>query len=249
MSDQPPEPPDWRPPTADSPPAPDPASRWTPPTGPGQAWAPPVGVDQPGRGYPPGPGYPGHPDQGYRGPYPPPVSKSNRTAIAIVLIVSVVLVGLIVVGGMLLGNSLSGLGGLGERTPLADVEVGQCFDGIKASDFDSDAPQVNVGLLFGVQVLDCAEPHEGELLGRVRWPAERGDEYPGEEEVVIFAEGACAQAFGDYVGVSYHASELSMTYVYPQLRSWREGVRTVECVANPPSGVDRESGSVRDSNR
>jgi hypothetical protein len=142
----------------------------------------------------------------------------------------------------------SNLGNLGTRTPIEDVGVGQCFNGIKNSDF-AGGEQVSPGMLFGVEVVDCAEEHEGELVARVSWPAGRGNEYPGDEEMATYAFNACSDAFGDYVGVSFESSTYEMTYIYPQQRSWTQGTRSIECLVHPPAGTDRHTGTVRDTRR
>ncbi len=171
---------------------------------------------------------------------------SNRTVIIIVLVVVAIVVGLFLVGAYLVGSGRTSFGG---RTPLADVAVGQCFNGIKASDFNSDAPGVSAGMLFGVTVVDCAEPHESELAGRIFWPADRAATYPGDSEMETFAFDSCSTAFRGYVGIPFDSSVLNMTYIYPQLRSWNEGERAVECLIHPPTGSETEAGSARNSRR
>jgi hypothetical protein len=161
--------------------------------------------------------------------------------VVVLLVVLVIIVAAILIG--------SGLGNLGQRTQLADVAVGQCFDGMKASDFTGGDPQVSAGMLFGVTIVDCAEPHEAELAGRVVWAADRGDSYPGDSDIEFFALTECTDVFADYVGLDFQRSVLNMTYIYPQLRSWNEGSRSVECVIHPPPGVEKEAGTARNSNR
>jgi hypothetical protein len=54
--------------------------------------------------------------------------------------------------------------------------------------------------------------------------------YPGPEALASFANGACAQAFQPYVGVSYLDSSLFFTYLLPSARSWEsDDDRTVLC--------------------
>jgi hypothetical protein len=139
-----------------------------------------------------------------------------------------------------------GLGSLGERTPLTEVAVGQCFDGIQASDFSGDAPQLDLAALLGVTLVDCSMSHQGELIGRVFYG---GGTFPGDQQMEAFAVDSCRDAFQDYVGRSFDLSALEMTYFYPQRASWNQGDRAVECIAHPPPGVGKESGSVRDSRR
>lgn len=246
--------PTWRPPDAQGPP--DPRTPRPRPPGEGQVppsaqqplppySQPPVG---PGWAAPPGapagpPGYAYWPHAGQ-----PPAPRSNRTLIIVVsLVIGGLLLALLVLA-YILGSSLSSLAEFGARTPIEQVPIGQCFNGISSTDF-ADNQELSVGLLFGVEVVDCAEEHEGELVGRSAWPAGSPDEFPGDEEVETFAFNECLVAFEAYVGRSYFDSTLELTYTFPRRASWIQGSRGVECIAHPPAGVEKEAGSVRGSDR
>jgi len=249
--------PAWTPPTPPrtpptAPPGPGP---WTPPNAPSGTggWTPPGGptpVSGPGPWAPPGAGpwtpQSGPPGAAYWPPTPAPRNNTNRVVLIVVGVVVVLAILIVALAAVLIG---AGLGNVGQRTPLENVAVGQCFDGIKASDFSGSGPQVSSGMLFGVTVVDCAEPHESELGGRVTWPATRGDAYPGDAAMELFAFNSCTDAFLEYVGLDFQQSLLNMTYIYPQQRSWNEGTRTSECLIHPPAGVDKEAGTARNSNR
>ena len=46
--------------------------------------------------------------------------------------------------------------------------------------------------------------------------------YPGEDVLTTFAQGACAQRYAGYVGVDYLDSSLFFTYLLPSARSWEQ---------------------------
>lgn len=225
--------PTWRPPDERPPDVRplDPPPGSAPPPG----WAPPSGAGSGAVGYPYGP------------PQRPSAGGSKRIVFVIVGLVVAALVGLLVIA-FLVGSSLANLAQLGTRTPIEDVAIGQCFNGIQSTDFQ-DNREVSTGMLFGVEVVDCAQEHEAELIGRTTWPRERGNDFPGDEEVETFAFNECLHIFETYVGRSYFDSRLEMTYTFPRLASWNAGSRGVECIVHPPVGVERAAGTVRGSNR
>lgn len=214
-------------------PAPPPA--WRPPDAQPSAWTQPSAA-------PAGPGRADWPEGGQ------PPRRSNRRAIifigVLLAVLAVALIALVVV----LGSSLGRLGAIGQRTPIDQLAVGQCFDGIRAADFDG-GEQISPGMIFGVEVVDCAEEHEGELIARLPWPGGAGAPYPGDEQVQSVALRSCSDAFASYVGISYDSSRYEMTYTYPQQRSWSDGARNVECIVHPPLGTEQHAGSVRGTER
>jgi hypothetical protein len=111
-----------------------------------------------------------------------------------------------------------------EESSVFSIEPGQCFQA-------PDEPEAQIADLDRV---DCAEPHDHESYAVVpfRPPGEEeaGDEYPGDEALTNFADGACAQEFREYVGVDYLDSELFFTYLAPSPRSWQEDDRSVICL-------------------
>lgn len=54
--------------------------------------------------------------------------------------------------------------------------------------------------------------------------------YPGDDVLSTFAQGACAQRFSSYVGVDYLDSKYYFTYLIPSARSWEQQAdRNVLC--------------------
>lgn len=104
-----------------------------------------------------------------------------------------------------------------------DIEPGQCFAGpkeVKAQIDDLDE-------------VPCDEPHDREAYAVATYQSpegEDGDEYPGEEDLTRFADGACAGEFEGYVGVDFADSKYFFTYLLPSPRSWEDDDREVVCL-------------------
>lgn len=239
MSDDPSQPP-WRQPNP-----PGPQQQWPPqppqgqwqqqgpgPQGPWQQ-PPPQGWQQQPAGWQQQPG--GGP------PYfnqAAPRSRAPLIAGAVVVVIVVVLViGLIAFIG-------SGLGPLLSRTALQDLTVGQCFNGARAP------AESGSGIVLGVDVVACTEPHESELAATLAYPGSGPSiSYPGLETLASYAEGECIQRFAEYVGLSFSASALGMTYIYPLEANWELGDYSIQCVIHPPDGQDQTSESFRNARR
>lgn len=237
-------PPAWTPPAQGS---------WSPP--PQQGWAPPAAPGWSGQSAPPGQpswqagqpyqqGQPAwQPQQGWQPE--PPKRGGNRGGIILVA----VLVGILVVAiGAFIALFGSGLGTLADRTPVADVAVGECFDGVTAGASETDNAAAQLALVLGVIRVDCAEPHDAELIARFGWSTESTD-YPGTTQVEQFSADTCRLRFAEYVGTEFDFSQLEMTYTYPLEPQWAAGNQSFECIALAPIGEDKLTGSVRNSGR
>ena len=103
------------------------------------------------------------------------------------------------------------------------VGIGQCFN----------PPAKPVTDLSDLSSVSCSSPHTQEAYAEPTYVAPAGADssiYPGNDPLVTFAKGACAQAFTGYVGVSYLDSSLFFTYLLPSARSWESGQdRTILC--------------------
>lgn len=156
-----------------------------------------------------------------------------------VVVIGVVLA---VVGGLVyLGSTLAPLAG---RTPLPDLIVGQCFNGGRAPN------GTGTHIVLGVDVVDCSELHESELMATFEYPgASSGVAYPGEANVGDHAEQECILRFADYIGLSFTASSLEMSFLYPLSQNWTVGDYSIQCVVHPPVGQESSTGSYRGSKR
>lgn len=103
------------------------------------------------------------------------------------------------------------------------VVPGQCFA----------APPEITAELSELSQVPCDQPHRREAYAVVPYTAPEGVDasvYPGEATLTSFAQGACAQQFTGYVGVSYQDSAYFFTYLLPSARSWEQGEdRSVTC--------------------
>ena len=108
-------------------------------------------------------------------------------------------------------------------TAVYDIEPGQCFLG----------PEEVKAQIEDLKTVPCDEPHDREAYAVVGYPPAEGetdDEFPGNEELTRFAQGACASEFQTYVGVDYADSDYFFTYLLPSPRSWEDDDRDVLCL-------------------
>jgi hypothetical protein len=125
---------------------------------------------------------------------------------------------------------------------------GQCFQ----------APTKVQAQLSSLQRTPCSSPHTREAYAIVRYTAAgpgaggsastSSDAYPGSDALSTFAQGACAQHFGGYVGVDYLDSSLFFTYLLPSARSWQsDDDRSVICFVTTAGA--KLTGSVKGSKK
>lgn len=112
----------------------------------------------------------------------------------------------------------------GAETPVTDLIVGNCVAGAPFSGEPT-------GEATDALLVDCAGPHDGEVVGLVTHTPGPSDPYPGQEQVAAYAEEQCAIAFEAYVGAPYGESALSMLSLWPTEDSWARGDRESVCVA------------------
>jgi hypothetical protein len=118
----------------------------------------------------------------------------------------------------------------GEQASVFSAEPGQCFL----------APEEVEAQISDLERVDCGEAHDHEAYAVVAYtspdPEADPDEFPGDEALTNFADGACAERFGEYVGVDYLDSDLFFTYLLPSPRSWQEDDRSVLCLVTAAGG-------------
>ncbi len=148
-----------------------------------------------------------------------------------------------------LGTGCGLFGGDAEADDMSvfSVEPGQCFE----------APTEPEAQVSEVQRLDCTDPHDQEAYAVVPYQAlgdaaeeeatTPGDTFPGDDALTQFAQGACAEKFGSYVGISYLDSSLFFTYLLPSPRSWQDEDRSVVCFVSSPG--ERLTDSVKGSKK
>ena len=121
---------------------------------------------------------------------------------------------------------------------VLDLEVGQCIN--------PPGGQDQADLISSVTVVDCAEPHLGEIFSLPQLP---DGAFPGTDAVQGSAEELCTnQDFETYVGVPYQESEIFSSPLVPTEETWAQGDREVACLLVNEEGTET-TGSLRGANR
>jgi hypothetical protein len=167
----------------------------------------------------------------------------------VIAVGALVIGGATLVGAAVVGRALDDMEAQSGYVPLYQVQVGQCFD--------YDPAPMDDDIIPDVRVVDCAEPHDAELIGRFAWQAPAGEDdqsslaYPGLDVLAAYAAPGCEQAFREYVGIDYRDSELFLSHGIPLRSSWldRAHGRNFECIVSSWTGGSKLTGSARDSRR
>lgn len=111
-----------------------------------------------------------------------------------------------------------------EKVSVFDLSVGDCT-------ITPEDVTVEVTELIRV---NCTTDHQQEVFAIVPvTDPETGEvatTLPNEDVLKGFADGACAAAFEDYVGVDYRDSDLFYTYLFPGARGWESNDdRNITC--------------------
>jgi hypothetical protein len=183
------------------------------------------------------------PPGGYQGATPPPPGQSgdlppgylsrDQRAVAkvrqrrrgrLMLLVGalVVVVGVVATLAMQSSNN--------QPDTLADVEVGECFTG-DASD---------------LEVVECAQPHDGELFALVP-AAQPGGAFPGDDALLAQAGPACVTQLTTYFGAGPEvavANNIEIQPVTPTEAQWSDGTTDSTCVAVAANGQQAQ-GSIQ----
>lgn len=107
----------------------------------------------------------------------------------------------------------------GEETSVFDLEVADCFS--------TDSDQLET-----VNVVDCEQPHEHEVFALFDHTAGDGEPYPGDDELIEYADTECQPPFEEYVGHDYQTSIWYITSLTPSAETWADGDREVVCTLN-----------------
>lgn len=107
----------------------------------------------------------------------------------------------------------------GGATSVFDLQVGDCFS--------ADRDQLET-----VSVVPCEEEHEYEVFSVFDHEAGGEEEYPGDEELIGYADEACQPAFEEYVGSDYQTSIWFITSLTPSAETWAVGDREIVCTVN-----------------
>ena len=124
----------------------------------------------------------------------------------------------------------SGAGNRSVSVSVFTARPGQCFV----------SPTTVHAELSKISRTPCSAKHNQEAYATVGYVAADGSKvsaYPGNDLLTKFAQGACAQRFGPYVGVDYLDSSLYFTYLLPSPRSWQADDRNVICFVTTAGGT------------
>ncbi|HEX8804521.1 MAG TPA: septum formation family protein, partial [Acidimicrobiales bacterium] len=114
-------------------------------------------------------------------------------------------------------------------TPVTDVEVGTCF----------------TGELDDVDVVDCAQPHDGEVFALAGAEDPQGD-FPGADALRDQAANACILELVAYYGNTADVAVqngIEVTAAPPSETAWDDGTTDSTCIAIP-AGDDPLTGSI-----
>jgi serine/threonine protein kinase len=110
-----------------------------------------------------------------------------------------------------------------------DLEVGECLNGLQASNDVTTVPSV-----------PCEEPHEGEVFAVFDLPA---GEYPGQAAVDDQVSKQCNARLSAYSPSAADDPAVGLFSVYPLQQNWVRGDREVVCIATATSGT--ATGSIK----
>lgn len=109
---------------------------------------------------------------------------------------------------------------------LADMEVGECFEGDPTD---------------SMSIVDCLEPHLGELYAVVPAPEDLGDEFPHPNDLEDAADEACGDELEGYTGVDHERLEeedYGVLTFRPRENDWNEDRRDIYCTLGRLDGQE-----------
>ena len=121
----------------------------------------------------------------------------------------------------------------GEVTSVFNLEVGDCFM--------ADGDEIE-----SVLVVDCELPHFYEAFFRFDHEAGPGEAFPGDQEILEYADTACRPPFEEFVDTDYESSIWYITSVTPSAETWAAGDREIICTLDQQD-ADRQAIEVTGS--
>jgi hypothetical protein len=150
-------------------------------------------------------------------------------AIATVAAAAVALSGCSILDQVTNGISEAADPGPGTTQDVFSLEVGDC-----------EAGNPTEGEVSETKVIDCAEPHGGEIYAASYLPD--GD-FPSDEEIVAQADADCYAGFESFIGADWDDSMYNYSWYYPTESSWADGDREILCIVYHDGG-EQISGSL-----
>ncbi|WP_369376645.1 DUF4190 domain-containing protein [Streptomyces sp. cg36] len=122
------------------------------------------------------------------------------------------------------------------RRSTMDLRKGDCFV-VPGGELEREVVKVNV--------VPCAEPHDGEVSGSFKLD---GSAFPGEQRMTALADQKCWAVEQEYAMDSWALPVEAESYYYtPSQQSWKVGDHSVTCAFATTSG--KLKGSVRNDAR
>ncbi|WP_233213339.1 septum formation family protein [Mycobacterium hubeiense] len=153
--------------------------------------------------------------------YPPPAPKSNWWAIAAVMV------------AVLAGVAVTALGAAAVLHLLARGSV----DATKVSTGDCLAEIPDDTTVTRVDVVDCSEPHKGEVFAVLTMPD--GD-FPGHHAITRY-QNRCEPQLSLQLPAAAADPTIGLFVLYPTEDSWDRGDRAVTCIATT---IDARTGTL-----
>ncbi|MDN4480374.1 septum formation family protein [Demequina muriae] len=124
-------------------------------------------------------------------------------------------------------SSLSGCSLLGGATvEELQVSVGECIsDPAVADEGDQEVGEL--------PVVDCAEPHFGEV-----YHTENVADEEFSSDIVTQADEVCYQEFEGFIGLTYEESQYYISAMSPTSASWDLGDRQIACLVVGGTGEE-----------
>lgn len=103
-----------------------------------------------------------------------------------------------------------------DTVSATEVKAGDCLAGLPAS-----------GRVITVDTAPCSKPHSGEIFSVMTMP--EGD-FPGTFAIEEY-QHKCAPELADYSPEAAEDPDVGLFVLYPSEDSWKQGDRTVTCIA------------------
>lgn len=202
------------------------------PLPPGPGVAPPGAAEPPPTPPPPGAAEPPPPGSGALPPRATPgtSSKGRRALIIVLVVLLIVAVGAAVL--LVLAMMAEDEGG---AVALTESKVGDCFDRVD-------------GGFAELEIVECSDPHDGQLFAIVTPPSAESDTYPGDSKLEEDAGPLCQEQLVRFSGTQVTdlvAEGTDFTPVVPSEQSWtQDEIRDVRCIAIDAAG-EKLTGSIQ----
>jgi hypothetical protein len=125
-----------------------------------------------------------------------------------------------------------------QEAALEGIDPGSIAESLEVGDCIDDPAMTQVGGTPEIALADCADYHDGEVIGVVDLQGEPGSTaVPSEDAMVAQLDAACDPLFATVTATPIGPDPLGVGYYYPQPDGWElQGQRHGICVVSDPSG-------------